>query len=248
MTSKTVVITRSREGNEELSSRLRRSGLAPIAVDTISFGPPRDWSRVNGLLARLGSFDWLVFTSATGARFFGDRMKDLGLKVPWEGRPTVAAVGPRTSSQLSRIGLAPRFIPSSYLTRALADGLPFRDGHRVLLLRADIADKSLPERLRERGFGVEEAAIYITTTPLSRPDSELSGARLIVFASPSAVRGLCSRLPENLLDRMREAKAVCIGPVTEAAARKNGFLDTVTPGSFTLDAVVDEVVRLSHED
>lgn len=247
MTARKVIITRSREGNEELSSRLKRSGLDPVAVDTISFGPPHDWSRVDSLLRRLGFFDWVVFTSATGVRFFGERMRELSLKLPWGGKPRVAAVGPATSSRLTSLGIEPPFVPSSYLAKALADELPFENGSKVLLLRADIADRFLAERLQQRGFLVEEAPIYTTTMP-SRQNAEIGGASLVVFASPSAVRGLCSQVQEDTLETLRDSKAVCIGPVTEAAARENGFRHTVIPKSYTLDAVVAEVVRLSEKN
>ena len=113
-----VVITRSRKGNAELARSLRAIGLEPIAVDTIEFLPPEDWSSVDPTLKMLGEFDWLVVTSPTGAEFFTRRMKALSLAVPWSGRPEVAAVGEKTSAALQREGIAVDFVPSEYLTRA----------------------------------------------------------------------------------------------------------------------------------
>jgi uroporphyrinogen-III synthase len=243
-----VVITRSREGNEKLAARLKRAGFNPIWVDTILLLPPKNWSAVDGVLRRLHSFDWLVFTSATGVEYFGNRMKALSIRLPWRGNPLVAAVGERTAHRLSGIGIEPAFIPSSYLTERLAEELPADKGSRVLLLRADIADPRLSERLKERGYHVEDTAIYRTREAKGAADSRISDADVIVFASPSAVRGFCGAVPSNKIAGLLGIRAVCIGPVTAAAANEYGFTKTIMPKSYTIDAVVDEIVRLNQPD
>jgi uroporphyrinogen III methyltransferase/synthase len=248
MSSNTVILTRSKEGNADLSARLRDVGLSSVAVDTMSFSPPPDWSRIDALLTRLKSFDWLMLTSAIGVRFFTRRADHLGLKLPWSGKPLIAAVGPKTASALADRGLKTSFVPGSFRTSALAEGVPLSQGLRILLLRADIAGKGLADRLKERGFSVESAPIYSTAATRTGKPLGLGDARFIVFASPSAVKGLCSQLSLDELSKLRMAKAVCIGPVTEAAARERGFTNTVVPKSFTLDSVVQELAALSRSE
>ena len=245
---KTIVITRSKRGNEELSGKLKRAGFDSVPVDTISLSPPEDWRVVDGVLRRLDSFDWLVFTSAIGVEFFAERMRALSLRLDWRGNPLVASVGRRTAEKLSGLGITTSFIPSSYLTKKLAEELPAAVGARVLLLRADIADPKLSEGLRARGFAVEETSIYRTRFVKKRTDDRLREADLIVFASPSAVRGICGTLSMTELLGLRKIKAICIGPVTAAAAQENGFANTIIPRSYTLDSVVDEIVRLSEQN
>ncbi len=248
MRPKTVILTRSREGNEELSSRVREIGLSPVAVDSLAFSPPADWSKVDSALRRLATFDWLLLTSATGVRFFLARAAHVGLRMPWEGKPAIAAVGPKTSSALAAAGLQVNFVPSSFRTLALGDEITTEDGLRALVLRAEIADEELLEKLRARGFDVETVTLYSTATPRVEDSKDFGDASFIVFASPSAVRGFCSRISPGELPRLRKSKAVCIGPVTEAAAKDNGFTDTITPQVFTLDAVIEELARLSRSD
>jgi uroporphyrinogen-III synthase len=245
--SKRVVLTRSREGNAELSSRLAGLGFSPIEIDTLVFSPPSDWSQVDALIGRLASFDWLLLTSATGVRFFAQRARRLNLRMPWSGKPNIAAVGPKTASALAALGLKTDFVPSSYRISALADELPSTGGLRVLLLRADIADGGLFDRLQERGFDVEASSIYSTSTSKGDRPQNLHDADFVVFASPSAVRGLCSRLRPEELSELRKAKALCIGPVTESAAKEHGFSDTFLPPVYTLDAVLAELARLSRD-
>ncbi len=243
-----ILITRSKEGNEELAASLKLAGYNPVSVDAISLSPPKDWSIIDGFLRRLHSFDWLAFTSVTGAEYFGGRMKSLSFELPWQGKPLVAAVGGRTAERLSGFGINPDFIPSAYLTKKLGEELPVEDGTRVLLLRADIADPELSERLRARGCEVQEGAIYRTQLAGRATGKKLGDVDLIVFASPSAVRGFCMSVPKEEVTRLQSVRAICIGPVTEAVAKENGFAMTIVPRSYTLNAVVDEIGRLSRRD
>ena len=240
-----VVITRSREGNAVLSDRIVRLGLTPVPVDTLSFSPPDDWSLADSLLSRFSSFDWVLFTSATGVRFFAQRAIHLGRGVTWSGKPHAAAIGPRTASALTALRIEVEFVPSSYCTRSLADELPLNEGLRILLLHSNIANRGLVKGLQERGFDVEHASIY-STTSTKRKIVELNDSHFVLFASPSAVRGLCSMLPLDELSKLKMVKAVCIGPATEMTAKELGFSDTVIPREYTLDAALKELARLSR--
>lgn len=241
-----VMITRSPEGNEQLARRLKLVGLDPIPVDTMKLVPPETWGYVDQALKKLGAFDWVVFTSSTGVKYFGRRMKGLSLALPGPGKPRFAAVGRQTAEALSGLGLRVDFVPSQFTTSNLGDELPASEGESALLLRSEAASPVLRRRLTGRGLRVHDVAIYRTLAAAGgHPRIEEVG--MVVFASPSAVRGLCSLLPEAELRRLRKLRAICIGPVTEAKARKEGFAKVVVPPSFTIDGVMGEIRRLSTE-
>jgi uroporphyrinogen-III synthase len=188
----------------------------------------------------------VVFTSATGVGFFARRMKKLSLQMPWKGNPSVAAVGAGTGRALSKLGVETDFMPSSYLTRKLADELPDTQGRRVLLLRSDIADPMMPERMKIRGFEVTESPIYRTRYRGSVVDKRLDDADIIMFLSPSSVEGFCMMVEEGELEDLRRKRVACIGPVTANAAREHGFKRIITPKSHTLDSLLGEIVRLNQ--
>lgn len=242
-----VVITRSKKGNSELAVELRRRGFKPISVDTISLQPPEDWSSIDMALKDFHSYHWLVFTSVTGVEFFARRMKRLARKVPWKGPPSVAAIGKSTARALSKLGITPSFTPSSYLTQSLADEMPYTPGKRVLLLRADIADPAMSERMKRRGFSVTEFPIYRTQYTEGGADGRLDDADLIVFASPSSVKGFCRKIAASKLEKLRETPVACIGPVTATAAREHGFKRIIMPESQTFDSLMEEIVRLNRD-
>ncbi len=242
-----VVITRSRKGNEELGRSLKAVGLFPISIDTIEFLPPEDWSGVDARLKGLGEFDWLVLTSPTGAESLARRMEELSLEVSWSGRPLVAAVGEKTSAALQAEGFKVDFVPTVYLTSALAEQLPRGRGSRLLILRADIGDPEFAASLRRGGFEVTDLTIYRTSAIQGVDEGAvelaLREAGAIAFASPSAVEAFMKRLDSDGADSAltRRLLAVCIGPVTAKAARDHGFERIVTPKTHTIEGLVREL-------
>jgi uroporphyrinogen-III synthase len=240
-----VLVTRSHEGNAELVPKLEALGIETVPLDLLQFLPPEDWSQVDKSLSQLKTYDWLLFTSPTGVRFFAQRMGLLGYAMAWYGPPKVGAVGARTSAALGRQGIRVDFTPINFLTVELARELPGPAG-RVLMLRADIADKKTANLLRDRGFTVEDLSIYKTKRgPIGDP-APLVAVDLVVLGSPSAVESLCAQLSPRDLLKIISKPAACIGPVTAEAARKRGFLRVIQPESQTFDALVDSIGRIAR--
>lgn len=239
-----VLVTRSHEGNAELVRKLEALGIETVQLDLLLFLPPEDWSYVDVSLSRLNAYDWLLFTSPTGVRFFAQRMDFLGYPVVWDGLPKVGAVGARTAAALGRQGTRVDFTPARFLTAELAGELPGSSG-RVLLLRADIADKKIVDVLRDRGFTVEDLAIYRTKWKPIGDTAPLIAVDLVVLGSPSAVESLCAQLSPKDLLQIVSKPAACIGPVTAETARKRGFHQVVQPESQTFDALVDSIGRIA---
>jgi uroporphyrinogen-III synthase len=239
-----VVITRSRRGNAELERGLRALGFEPVSIDTIEFLPPEKWSRVDASLASLGRFDWILFTSPTGVEFFSQRMRALSLSVPWLGKPSVAAVGAKTGAAIEGLGIRLGFVPSEYTVRSLAEQLPRSEGKTLLLLRADIADPEAVAILERDGFEVHDLPIYRTSAVSGIRDGsiehEMFDVDAILFASPSSVEGFMRRLGPSVARSVLANRplAVCIGPVTEKAARESGFELTLASDTHTIDALL----------
>jgi uroporphyrinogen-III synthase len=222
------LVTRPEGERDQLVERLRALGHRVHAVPTVATEP------LPFPAPDLGRFDWVVVTSATGARCLLERVfppsRHDEPPPPRGGRrrPSWAAVGPRTAAELAVRGITATAIPDERVGAAIAGAMGERGplcGLRVLLARADAAGEDLPASLRAGGAVVEELEVYRTIVgpEAMRPallaaleDPELAA---VVFASGSAVRGLV-RLggPE-----VRRLPAICIGPVTSAVARAEGF-------------------------
>src|SRR5512138_100650 len=102
-----------------------------------------------------------------------------------------AAIGPKTASALKERGITAHFVPKEYVAESILPGLGDLRGKWVLLPRAEIARKALPEAIFEAGGVPHEIAVY-KTLPV-QPDLEAlsaleAGVDWITFTSPSTVQ------------------------------------------------------------
>lgn len=241
-----VVIVRSAEGNSRLAPRVRGLGMTPIRIDTLEFLEPSDFSGVDGALAGIGSFDWVVLTSPRGASTFARRMRKVAVPGGRRSIPSIAAVGKATAAHLRREGFGVAFVPSEYTTAALGRELPTEPGPRVLLLRAQKAGEEIVGILEGRGFSVTSVPIYRTRLVGRRyRGAGVEEASAVLLGSPSEVEGLARRLAPGVLGRLKTAAlAMCIGPVTARKAREAGFEHVVVSRIHTFDALLMEASRL----
>jgi uroporphyrinogen III methyltransferase/synthase len=244
-----VLITRPVAENRLLSAKLRALGAATVELPTIAILPPADKRLLDQSVRRLSEYDWVVFTSVHGVRFFSKRMAALGEPVRMLRRVKVAAIGPATAAALEKLCRKPDYVPGEFLSEQIAKGLGDVDGKRILLPRADIASGKLPALLRKRGAIVEEVVAYRTVIPddLSwhRLHSILKeGVDVVAFTSPSTVQNLARVAGASRLEALlKGVKVACIGPVTAGATKALGVhVDIVAP-NHTINDLVEAIVN-----
>jgi uroporphyrinogen III methyltransferase/synthase len=247
-----VLVTRPRSKAQETAARLRELGAEPLVFPTIAILPPESWQPLDGAVTRLSDryYDWVIFTSTNGVRFFWQRLEKAGLDARALGGVRLAAIGPVTANALAARGLRADLVPQQYVAEAILDEIiPVRSDH-VLLPRADIARPDLADGLRDAGAEVDEVEAY-RTVPASRGEADrvremLAAGEIdvLTFTSSSTVRNFAAAvepLPE-LPDRMVVA---CIGPITASTATEVGLPVHVSAEDHTipglLDALVDHV-------
>ena len=242
-----ILVTRAEAQNILLSEKLRELGATPIELPTIAIVPPEKTHSLDQSISRISEYDWVIFTSVRGVRFFMERMTALGMSVDSLNRINVAAIGPATAKALEDVGKKPDYVPAEYLSEKISLGLGDVWRKRVLLPRADIASKKLPALLRERGALVDEVVAYRTVVPRDLSSSHLKsilihGIDVVTFTSPSTVRNLAqiagAKELQSLLNRV---KIACIGPVTAEAAEELGLRVDIVAKTHTIDALVEAI-------
>ncbi len=131
-----VMVTRAENPSDPLARQLRELGAEVVLQPAIRISPPADWRPVDEAIARLNEYDWLVFSSANGVRYFLDRCGKKGTgpicaqhpvgrsgKLDLSPFPRVAAIGPGTAEELARFGLCADLVPREFRAEALADAL-----------------------------------------------------------------------------------------------------------------------------
>ena len=241
-----VLVTRPRSQNRQISERLKALGAEPVAIPTISIVPPRAGGPLDQALRRLEDYDWVIVTSANGARACLGRARALRLDLT-RARVRWAAIGPATAGALREAGIAVAMTPSRFLTDAIASEWPGGAGQRVLLPRTDAAPPGLAEALRARGATVDEITAYRTV--LAPVRSRAKVRRLVtahevdavVFTSASTVHGLVRLLGDDRT-ALGGIEIACIGPVTAAAVTEEGFSPAVVAQEHTVEGLLDALV------
>src|SRR5882672_4154340 len=132
-----IVITRAQEQAGSLASRLRALGADVAELPSIQIRPAADYAPLDAAIANLGAYDWLIFTSANGVRFFLDRLD----RSPHDLRAIrgrVAAIGPATKAALEALHLKVDRIGREFVAESLLEALSSENmsGRRILLARA----------------------------------------------------------------------------------------------------------------
>jgi len=242
-----ILITRPEREGPSLSTKLHALGATALELPTIAILPAKNTDALDRAVKEFEEYDWVIFTSVNGVRFFNERAKTL--KVPFGKlkQVKVAAIGPATADALERLGKKPDYVPEEYLSEQIARGLGELAGKRILLPRADIASEKLPSLLKQRGAFVDEVVAYRTVIPedltLNRLKPIFDGrVDLITFTSPSTVRNLAEAVGHAELERLlKSVKVACIGPVTFDAAKELGLRVDVVAVNHTIDGLVEAI-------
>jgi uroporphyrinogen III methyltransferase/synthase len=244
---KRIVVTRAGGQAETLAGRLRALGADAIELPAIEIRPAGDYSALDAAIARLAGYDWLIFTSANGVRFFLERL-DRSSRDVRAIRGRIAAIGPATSSALEALHLKVDRMGGQFVAEGLLEALADDDlrGKRILLARAEVARPTLPDGLRARGAEVDVATAYRTVAPegLAARSRELFAGSpkpdWVTFTSSSTVENLVSAVGAGALAGVRVAS---IGPVTSATARKLGLAVSVEAAQFDEDGLISAIIE-----
>jgi uroporphyrinogen III methyltransferase / synthase len=231
--------------HDDLTEQLHRLGAEVLSQPAIVVGEPDDWQPLDEAIARLGDFDWIVFSSVNGVSYFFKRLLESGRDARHLGRARLAAIGPTTAQGLERYHLRADLVPDEFRAEALADALAANAaGRRFLLIRASRGREVLAERLSAAGAAVEQVVAY-SSRDVDEPDASLA-ARLaageidwITVSSSSIARSLANLFGENL----RLAKLASISPVTSATLRELSFEPAAEATTFTAAGLVDAILR-----
>ncbi len=242
-----IVITRARASAAPFAQALRELGADAIEMPTIETAAPDSYAELDRAIARIGSYNWIIFTAATGVDALMTRMAQTDHDVREMGAAHIAAIGPATAARLRHYGLIAAAMPAEYRAEAIVSAIgPQRvKGARILIPRAQVAREALIGMLQAAGAAaVEVAPAYKTIQPrpavLGLVQRLLAGGEidLAAFTSSSTVTNFCAMVGA---EAARGLAAAAIGPITAQTARSHGLNVVVQPRSYTVDALCDAI-------
>jgi uroporphyrinogen-III synthase len=248
-----ILVSRAREQAGTLSAGLTALGAEVYEIPFIEIRAPRSYKSLDDSLKLVAEYEWLILTSANGARAMFDRMALLNIPKRVLAHLQIAAIGPATRKAVEQEGLKVAVTPKEYVGESIVDSLADKiNGKRVLLCRAKIARDVVPRELRRMGAFLDVAEAYETVIPQTSRTGlrallhdPLRRPHAITFTSSSTVKNYVallgirsgrSRLVEGMLN-------ASIGPVTSDTLRQHELSVDVEAAEHTVAGLIEAIVR-----
>ncbi len=256
LADKKVLVTRAKEQAHALSALIRRQGGTAIEVPLLAFQPPSETQLLDHSIEQLADYQWLIFTSANGVRFFMERYKMINLA---EGKlpVSIAVVGEKTEAVLEQYHIKADLLPKDYVAEGLIEALTgiVNSGDRILLARGNLGRSILNEELEKMGAFVDDLTVYETVCPesakahLQKVIQSSNNLDYVTFTSSSTVRHYVNILKQLHVEEIRfHPKIACIGPIAAKTAIEHGLTVDIIPPTYTIEALVEQLVYDTKEE
>jgi uroporphyrinogen III methyltransferase / synthase len=244
---KRIVVTRATQQAPALSEKLRELGADVIEMPATQI-VRLDLAPLRSAIAKLGDFDWLIFTSQNAVAIFWEQLLGAGRDARGLAGLKVAAVGPTTAGALLEHGITVDVIPRRFVAEGLLEMMHEREdvaGATILYVTAEGARDVLAAGLESIGAEVQVIEAYRSirdgqgAEKLSRA-IEAGKVDLVTFTSASAVKAYVESVGDELALRV---PAASIGPQTSEALREKGIELKYEAEESTIDGLVSAVMR-----
>ena len=249
-----IIVTRARQQASDLVKRLSDLGAECLEFPTIEVVAADDLTPLAHAVQHLSTYDWIIFTSVNGVKFFFDHLFGTDKDVRALNHLHTAAIGPVTAEKLFEYGLKCDVLPQNYRAEAVVDAfskIPL-DGKKILLPRAAEARPVLPLELRNMGAEVDEVTVYLTKKVQGDTGQLINRLEektidLVTFTSSSTVRNFKDLLPPDRFKQLVKGITIAsIGPITTETAIESGFEVAITANSYTIPGLCDAIVNFYH--
>lgn len=252
LSGRRIAVTRAREQSPELTAKLTALGAEVIELPLISITKEIDKHVLVDVLMELGTYDWIVFTSANGVRFFFEEFYRIYEDVRSLGLLRFAAVGDTTAKAINQHHIKVECQPKVATAAALAELLietGSLDSAKLLIVTGNQNRDELIIRLEAERAIVDTLQVYKTeqtdlTNEAAAADFRARGADAVLFASSSAVQSFVDQAAAlKLASDAKRPLAGSIGPQTSETMKAVGMPIDFTAKTPSLDALVEAAVK-----
>lgn len=254
-----ILVTREHSTGFEM---LEENGAEIIQFPTVEIVPPETWDDLDEAIGRITDYDWLIFTSSNGVKYFFRRLFEKDVDIRELRGVKICAIGTKTEEEIRKYGLKVDLVPEEFRAEGLIEAFvkevrsrgeavspaPVFQGMRFLLPRAEVAREIFPEKVRESGGTIDVPVAYRATRP------ELHGKRLrrflregkitvATFTSAATFHNFQEIMGEEADLFLKNVAIAVIGPVTARAVQKAGLRVDIMPEVATIEAMAEEIGR-----
>ena len=248
-----ILITREYTADYE---PLEEMGAEIFEFPTIKTVAPKSYRALDQAIARIETYDWLVFTSANGVRYFMGRFLSKGRDVRDLKGIRLCAVGSKTAEALAVYGMKVELVPDEFNAEGLSKAFLRLSGPstgslkgvRFLLPRAEEARELFPAQIRSLGGEIETPAAYRSVK--SERHGKLMKRFLLegrisvaTFTSGATFTNFLDIVGRDALPMLQKVAIAAIGPVTKKTIEKSGLEVHILPNEATINAMVQEIIE-----
>ena len=184
-------------------------------------------ARMTETIRRAGQYDWIIFTSGNGVKFFFKKLYEAGLDTRTFSKTKFAAIGQATVERLLQFGIKADLCPADESSSGLLNEFAniSVNGLSILLPQAEVSSQELPEGLTKNAAKVEKLVVY-QTIEKEIDDVDLDYIDQILFTSGSTVRAFVKKfaaVPKHI-------EALCLGVPTQTVAKKHNINAKIIQG------------------
>lgn len=245
-----ILVPRPVHQAQETAAQIHERGADAVVHPVIEIHPPPDQTLLLAAARDVGTYDWVLFTSANGVDAFFKAVKETGGDSRRLGKVRIGVIGPRTARSLHRYGLQADLVAEEFVGEGLAQSLLAleREG-RVLIPRALEARDELPRSLQEAGMTVDVVPAYETRAiehehaEHLRQLIERREVDTVLFTSSSMVTSTVRALGPRAVTLLGHLHVASIGPITTATAAELGVTVHTTAREYTVAGLLDALAE-----
>lgn len=245
-----IVITRDKDQATGLIDVLETYGAECLVFPTIKISAVDDWTECDEALQEINSYQWIIFSSANGIRYFLGRTRELK-STPYKNK--IAVVGKKTLWELESLGLKADLIPDTFSAAGLIESFKNEKiaDNKILIPTSEIARDELQIGLKNLGANVNRITVYQNECRQDQSTEHILNAieqnsmDAVLFLSPSAFECFTKILGPQACGNLKKTKVViaAIGTTTATAIESAGFKVGIIPEKGLQESMVQAVVN-----
>ena len=247
-----IAVTRAREQSPELTAKLTALGAEVVELPLIHVSKQIEQGPLSDVMLELGGYDWIVFTSANGVRYFFEEFRRVFDDIRSLGLLRIACVGDATARAIKAMHLKVECQPKEATAEMLAEALietGSLDSGKVLVITGNLNREVLVKKLEAARAIVDQLQVYRTevndlSAEPAATDFRARGADAILFASSSAAQSYAEQTKAiRLATGAKRPLAGSIGPQTSDTMRKNQIAVDFEAKTPSLEALIEALVK-----
>lgn len=245
---KRVLVTRAREQASVLSEKLEKLGAESLEAPMIDIQEVADKSIIRETIKDIESYDWIIFTSVNGVKFFFNELLNNGRDIRDLKGLKICAIGPKTAEALAEKGLKVNIIPETFVAEGVLKAITplLSSSQNILLPRSDLARQVLVDSLERQGHKVKDMVVYETVPAHHqvfnmKEKLENGEIHMVTFTSSSTVKNFMDMVKKHSIALPDDLIYASIGPITSETARENNLDIAIEAKEYTIDGLVEAI-------